>query len=273
MFNHPLLLALCGALLTSIVGYLINQLPAIKEFPGKNALVFKMTIEVVVLGAIYGLWSTTENKSHQLEVLLATVGGVILVLLIWDTCKLIWMLRKTTADKTRDNNSSDNTTKELKSPDDWRRELLKVMKIDVETRLNDSLYDGKIIRVGTEDREEAIGRSSVDVSTINKKASLINKILQPLRSLEVFGGRRTELAPGKPIIEVFQESDIAGRLLILGNPGAGKTTLVLELARDLITNAQQNITFNRRRLTSHPIGECETDSCFKSGSPPNALSS
>lgn len=237
MFNNPLLLALCGALLSSAVGYFVNQLPAIKQFPGKNALVLKLTVEIVILLGIYGFWNTPEIKSHQLQVVLAWVGGLTSLLFIWHTFKLIWMLVKTKTD-----NSIDNTTKELKSTADWRRELLKVMKIDVENRLNDSLYDGKIIRVGTEDRETAVGRNSVNASIINKQASLINKILQPLRSLEVFGGRKTELAAGKPIIEVFEESDIAGRLLILGNPGAGKTTLLLELARDLITKAQENPT-------------------------------
>ncbi len=161
MFNHPLFLALCGVLLTSVVGYLINHLPTIKSFPGKNILVVKLTIEAVFLVGVYSLWNTTNNKSHELQVLLATVGGLTLVFLIWHTFKLIWMLKKTTVD----NSSNDNTTTKLKSPNDWRRELLKVMKIDVEKRLNDSLYDGKIIRVGTEDREYSVGRNSVNAST------------------------------------------------------------------------------------------------------------
>ena len=55
MFNHPLFQALCGALLAAAVGYLINQLPAIKSFPGKNILVVKLTIETAVLVGIYSL--------------------------------------------------------------------------------------------------------------------------------------------------------------------------------------------------------------------------
>ncbi|MGB6300281.1 MAG: hypothetical protein WBF90_29490, partial [Rivularia sp. (in: cyanobacteria)] len=66
MFNHPLFQALCGGLLTTAVGYLINQLPAIKQFRGKNILVSKLTIEVIILVGIYSLWNTTENKSHEL---------------------------------------------------------------------------------------------------------------------------------------------------------------------------------------------------------------
>ena len=160
MFNNPLLLAVCGALLSSAVGYFINQLPAIKHFPGKNALVVKLTFETAILLGIYGLWSTPEVKTHNLQDILAWAAGLTSLLFIWHTFKLIWMLRTTTAD-IRTDNSNDNTTKELKSSADWRRELLKVMKIDVDTRLNDSLYDGKIIRVATKNREKAIGKNVV----------------------------------------------------------------------------------------------------------------
>lgn len=45
------------------------------------------------------------------------------------------------------------------------------------------------------------------------------------------------------ILHVYDEAD--GELLILGEPGAGKTTLLLELARDLLSRAEQD--------ESHPI--------------------
>ncbi|MEM9924793.1 MAG: hypothetical protein AAF915_13735 [Cyanobacteria bacterium P01_D01_bin.50] len=193
MLNHPLLLALCGIVLTSVVSYLINQLPTIKQFPGKNALVVTLTIEAIILVGIYSLWNTTEDKTHELEVVLASVGGLTVVLLIWHTFKLIWMLKRTTTG----NSSSDNTTTKLKSPNDWRRELLQVMKNDVEIRLKDSLYDNKIIRVATEDRNLEIGRNPLKTSAINNQPSFIDNFLQPLRSLEVFGGGKTQLATGK----------------------------------------------------------------------------
>lgn len=83
------------------------------------------------------------------------------------------MLRKIKAD----NNSNDNTTAKLKSSDDWQWELFKVMKIEVEIRLNNSLYDRKIIRVGTEDREYSVGRNSVNASVIiNKQPSLLGEL-------------------------------------------------------------------------------------------------
>ena len=46
------------------------------------------------------------------------------------------------------------------------------------------------------------------------------------------------LPVGKPVIAVFD--DLLGELLILGAPGGGKTTMVLELTRDLIARARNN---------------------------------
>jgi hypothetical protein len=43
---------------------------------------------------------------------------------------------------------------------------------------------------------------------------------------------------GKPVIAVFD--NLLGEMLILGAPGAGKTTTLLELTRDLITRARSN---------------------------------
>ncbi|MGV0024332.1 NACHT domain-containing protein [Phormidesmis priestleyi] len=45
------------------------------------------------------------------------------------------------------------------------------------------------------------------------------------------------LPPGTEILEVFERSDISGRLLILGDPGAGKTTTLLDLAKGLVERA------------------------------------
>src|SRR6266545_1378766 len=46
------------------------------------------------------------------------------------------------------------------------------------------------------------------------------------------------LPVGKPVIAVFD--DLLGELLILGAPGGGKTTMLLELTRDLIARARNN---------------------------------
>lgn len=51
-----------------------------------------------------------------------------------------------------------------------------------------------------------------------------------------------KLPPQTNLIKVFERNDVGRRLLILGEPGAGKTTSLLKLAAELITQAQQNPT-------------------------------
>jgi hypothetical protein len=71
---------------------------------------------------------------------------------------------------------------------------------------------------------------------------------------------RQTIPAGKPIVAVFD--DLLGELLILGTPGAGKTTMLLELTRDLIARARQNeqlpipVVFNLSTWATkrHPLG-------------------
>lgn len=52
---------------------------------------------------------------------------------------------------------------------------------------------------------------------------------------------RTNLDPGTRIIDVFDRMGMGGTLLILGEPGSGKTTSLLEFAEDRIAHAEQDI--------------------------------
>ncbi|MBD2004033.1 MULTISPECIES: NACHT domain-containing protein [Cyanophyceae] len=114
----------------------------------------------------------------------------------------------------------------------WRQELLAIMLTDVTVRMEDSLHDDQLIPLLMEDQREEVGRPPE--VTVNAKPS-------PAwwEKLPKFIRVTAESEPGKKIIDVFERDDIAGRLLILGAPGSGKTTMLLELAQDLITAAQQ----------------------------------
>lgn len=114
----------------------------------------------------------------------------------------------------------------------WRQELLAIMLTDVKVRMEDSLHDDQLIPLLMEDRREEVGRPPEVPVNAKSSPSWWEKLPKFIRVT-------AESEPGKKIIDVFERDDIAGRLLILGAPGSGKTTMLLELAQDLILAAQQ----------------------------------
>ena len=64
-------------------------------------------------------------------------------------------------------------------------------------------------------------------------------VLQPDPSLRLVGEQKDRLLPrGTTVDQLFDSS--GGRLLILGQPGAGKTTMMLELAKELVERAEKD---------------------------------
>ncbi|GAP93649.1 NACHT domain-containing protein [Leptolyngbya sp. NIES-2104] len=99
------------------------------------------------------------------------------------------------------------------------RELkwLKAFSDEVEGRLATSLHNQILINLGKEVQPDQVRR---------------------LWDMEVKTAQATEaIAPEAEILTVFDRKDIAGKLLILGKPGAGKTTTLLELAQALVKRA------------------------------------
>ncbi|NEP54549.1 MAG: hypothetical protein F6K65_39475, partial [Moorea sp. SIO3C2] len=114
----------------------------------------------------------------------------------------------------------------------WRRDLLGAMAAEVNMRLDDSLHNHHLIQLVMADKREQVGRrETITVNPSNSRSLW--------EWLPKFRRVTTESEPGQKVIEVFNQEDIAGKLLILGAPGSGKTTMLLDLAKDLITRAQQ----------------------------------
>ncbi|MGG6269091.1 NACHT domain-containing protein [Leptolyngbya sp. AN03gr2] len=104
------------------------------------------------------------------------------------------------------------------------KRLLGAVRNQVESRLKQSLHNAVFIRLG---RELQPGR-----------------VKRPWDSLVKIGDSPAKLLPDfMTLLEVFEEPEIAGKLLILGKPGAGKTTTLLELAQALCNQAEQSAEF------------------------------
>ena len=100
--------------------------------------------------------------------------------------------------------------------------LDKVYSFWIQGVLENSLHHAILIDLGLEDRPNAV---------VQPWNLLIQPLIQP--------------QPAQPlethILDAYEK--LKGTLLILGDPGAGKTTMLLELARSLIDQAKQDLDY------------------------------
>ena len=102
--------------------------------------------------------------------------------------------------------------------------LDKVKTFWIEGVLEKSLHNIALIDLGKETQAEAVAHAWEQI-------------------LELPDQSRQTLPPDKRISQIFDEMNRA--LLILGAPGSGKTITLLQLARDLIAQAEQDETFTQ----------------------------
>jgi eukaryotic-like serine/threonine-protein kinase len=100
--------------------------------------------------------------------------------------------------------------------------LTKVKNFWVKNVLETSLYGQALIELGLENYSDAV---------TNPWEMAWATSTEPQRSLP----------KGTKVIDLFNQLGTGRTLLILGEPGSGKTTALLELTRDLVANAEQNI--------------------------------
>ncbi|MBD2303222.1 NACHT domain-containing NTPase [Nostoc sp. FACHB-190] len=101
-----------------------------------------------------------------------------------------------------------------------QRILLASVKQEVTARLRQSLHNAVLINLGKESQPQQVKRPWDAEIKIGLKPAV-------------------PLPDTTTILEVFDSLEIAGKLLILGAPGAGKTTTQLELAQALVSRAEE----------------------------------
>ncbi len=102
-----------------------------------------------------------------------------------------------------------------------RNELLAKVKDEVEIRRPQSLHDRVVIQQPKELQPKQVEKPWGVEIRLNH---LPNQLLSPETKL----------------LDVFQQSNIDSKLLIIGDPGNGKTITLLELAKQLITQAEDD---------------------------------
>ena len=106
----------------------------------------------------------------------------------------------------------------------WRRVLLdKVKQFWIEGVLKKSLHTKVLFELGLEERS--------------------NLIQKPLSDIEEFDSDEGQVLPeGTTASRVFEDIGAGRTLLILGEPGAGKTVTLLKLAESLITRSENDLS-------------------------------
>jgi flagellar biosynthesis GTPase FlhF len=123
------------------------------------------------------------------------------------------------------NRQASSTVKPLTQQDYRNRKVLlnKVKTFWVEGVLEKSLHIKALIELGLEERLDAVERPFQDVQEIPDES------------------RRT-LPSGTDATQVFNQMGEGRTLLILGEPGAGKTTILLKLAQNLIARTEEHLS-------------------------------
>jgi DNA polymerase III delta prime subunit len=267
-----LIIQLLTNAVTAFIGYLINQISSIDTIAKSGAsakdikIFWLIVVGVMVIAFInFANSSSSENQSQSnssikalalasgIPVTLSLVlyfglrsgflplqysqeifyvalgliiaGGVLPSLIMWREAKY----------RNRQQQTPTNATINLQSSNILKQKLLEFVSDEVDLRCRNSLHNLVMIDLSMQEQPQQVGQPLRPVVIPDKKPeSFLERILLK------FGNSpsKTPIEPTKKVIEVFRE--VYGKLLILGMPGSGKTTILLDLAKELCAEAQKN---------------------------------
>ena len=128
-----------------------------------------------------------------------------------------------------------------------RKMFLERLHLEISERLENSLHEWIKVEIQVEEQMHQV-KSQLHKYELVKKDSILDKdaetshqgLSKELRLLNDAGGISQKIDTTQKLLSLFDREDINGKLLILGEPGAGKTTELVTLANDLLTRAAEN---------------------------------
>lgn len=131
-------------------------------------------------------------------------------------------------------------TKEQAETQSPRNLLLKAVQEEVTQRLETSLHNQKMIDLAAKELPHHVGGMPISekpqpISWFEQPKKWVSEFLRMPNLVISTTDDGEDIATEEKIIDVFKNKD--GKLLILGEPGAGKSTTLLDLAKDLCVEA------------------------------------
>lgn|GEM_PF-6830347 len=123
-----------------------------------------------------------------------------------------------------------------------RLQLIPILQRHTAQRLRLSLHEQIKIDLARQEQPQRVGQPHLPLIAEDAPppsppfVQLINRVLQPFSRPQP----PEPIDASQPTLALFHRSDIQGRLLILGEPGAGKTTELLSLAQALLAQAKDS---------------------------------